>query len=277
MTKATGPTIPRWRLGEELARLRNETGVDLSAAARELGCSERKIRTIERGEVGISKSDLRVLLDLYQVGRRAHLEELQALGQQRGWWSKYNRWVGTAGLVYGVELSASVIRNWQPVTVPGLLQTEGYVRGLAEGWGLSDDEVKRCVEIRMERQFQVWEKDPPRAIFIIDESVLLRRIGSQQVMAEQLERLLDPPPNSMVQVLPLNRGAHPGTAGSLTLYEFDDGSHSPIASSESAIGLLYLEDQVADAERVITRLVADATDPAGSATMIRDVLASISR
>src|SRR6266581_2920613 len=85
MPRPIGPTIPRWQLGEE-AKITQSTAADT------LGCSLSKIQKIEAGDVGIVRAELAALLDLYHVTdqhMRDQLLELQKLGKQRGWWSKF--------------------------------------------------------------------------------------------------------------------------------------------------------------------------------------------
>jgi transcriptional regulator with XRE-family HTH domain len=274
MAKAIGPTVPRWQLGDRLSKLREQVGLSLADVAAELDCSEWKIRRIESGQVGLSRPELRTLLDLYDVEDRAPLEELQQLGRQRGWWSRYSKHLSPAHAnLLGIETAATAVRAWEPNVLPGLLHTEAYSRCLARANLLPEDAVERSVEIRLARQKLVWGDDPPQAWYVIDESVLYRKIGGESVMREQLARLLDPPPTCTVQILPLSRGEHPGAPGGLTIFEFDPELHTPIVYVESQAGSLYLEDAELDrCKSVIDHTIALALSPAESRRMIRRVL-----
>lgn len=210
MVKAIGPTVPRWQLGERLTRLREEARMSFGDVADEMDCSEWKIRRIEQGQVGVTRPELRTLLDLYDVEDREPLEELQQLGRQRGWWSRYSRYLAPnhANLL-GIESAAVSIKAWEPLVVPGLLQTEPYARGLARANLQSEEDGDRSVEIRLARQKLVWDDAPPSAWYILDESVLYRTMGDAVIMREQLKKLLDPPPRCTVQILPFEKGEHP--------------------------------------------------------------------
>ena len=86
MPKPIGPTIPRWQLGEQLARLRDEADLSQADMAKSLGCSVSKIQKIEAGDVGIVRSELLAMLDAYGAmddPLRAELLELQRLGVAR--------------------------------------------------------------------------------------------------------------------------------------------------------------------------------------------------
>lgn len=279
MVKAIGPTVPRWQLGERLGRLREDAGMSFADVADEMDCSEWKIRRIEQGQVGVTRPELRTLLDLYDVEDREPLEELQQLGRQRGWWSRYSRYLAPAHAnLLGIESAARSIQAWEPLVVPGLLQTESYMRGLARGNLQADDDADRTVEIRMARQKLVWDDGPPTAWYILDEGVLRRKVGHDDyIMREQLERLLRPPDNCTVQILSFDRGQHPGMAGGLTVFEFDPALHSPIAYIESQAGSLYLEEGELDrCKSVIDHMMALALSPAESVQFIRGVLGDIS-
>lgn len=271
MARERGPTVPRWRLGDELAKLRESRGVTFAEAAKEVGCSERKIRKIEAGEVSVSKADLKMLLDMYGVEDRAQLEELQGLGRQRGWWSPFARWMASPQQAefFGVELAADTIRYWEPLVVPGLLQTERYVRALAVASGHPDDVVEQHVRMRMERQKVIWGEDPPDATFIIDENALLRVIGDTEIMHEQLDALLHAPTGCKVQILPQSVG-HPGLGGSLQLFEFHRDMHAPVVYTETPVGSVRLDRVHLDAcQRAMRKLAAVAASPAASRKLIR--------
>lgn len=273
MARVIGPTVPRWRLGEQLATLRERAGVPTRRAAETLGCSEWKIKKIEQGSVGVVKTELGAMLDLYGVADdevRDQLTQLQRLGKQRGWWSKHARHLTvTQGTFLGLESAATTIRVWEPTYVPGLLQTEEYLRAILASERLPADRAANIAEVRMMRQKIVWEDEPPTAWFILDEAVLRRPVGGSQVMLAQLRRLLDSAERCTVQVLPFARGAHPGMLGALTIFEFDEQLHSPVGYVESQAGDLYIEDE--ELERckfVIQQLSAAALSPQETVALI---------
>lgn len=279
MARSLGPTVPRWALGERLTRYREQAGASLAQAADQLGCGERKVRKIEAGEVGVSKGDLRLLVELYDVpdSERLELDELRGLAAQRGWWTRYGAIRSTYATFIGAEAAAVMIQAWEPYVVPGLLQTERYQCALAEAWNLPADEIVSSVQMRMERQKRVWEDDPPDAHFIVDESVLLRRMGDGDVMREQLARLLAPPERCVVQVLPLGQGAHRGSSGPLTIFHFADDLRAPVVYADSQSGSFYVdESEFENARRTMSSVMATAHNPSDSKAMIRARMEAIS-
>src|SRR5258706_8526007 len=116
MPRPIGPTIPRWQLGEQLSRLRDRAGLSQAHIAERLGCSTSKIQKIEAGEVGLVKVELEVMLTEYQLTdstMRAELFELQRLGKQRGWWSKFGAVPTPFATFLGLESAATRIRAFE--------------------------------------------------------------------------------------------------------------------------------------------------------------------
>jgi transcriptional regulator with XRE-family HTH domain len=117
------------------------------------------------------------------------------------------------------EDKAGRLHVWSPGIIHGLLQTENYARALLITMPkATDDVVATRLTARMERQRRTLGRpDPPASWFIVDELSLYRLVGSAEVMAAQLRRLLNVAamPGVTVQVLPAV--AHPATAGELII------------------------------------------------------------
>ncbi|MQA24569.1 MAG: helix-turn-helix domain-containing protein [Micromonosporaceae bacterium] len=280
MPKVTGPTIPRWQLGEELARRREAAGVSTAEVAEKLDCSESKIKKIEAGYVGVVKAELAVMLDLYQVEDqqdRDSLLGLQKLGKQRGWWSQFGRVPNSFGNFLGLESSATSIRIFEPLVAHGLLQTEEYATAHERtvSPGLSPEQVERQVKIRMARQERVLRgEEPPEAWVVLDEAVLRRVVGGVEVMRRQLEHLRSMVDQVTLQVVPFSHGGYPGMLGAFTIFEFNEDIRSPVAYVEGQGGGLYLE-KAPDLQRCnvsYNHLTAAALSPPQSAKLIAAVL-----
>lgn len=248
-------TIRRRRLAAELRRLRERAGLTGDEAAEELGWSGSKISRIETHRIGIKKADLSKLFDLYQVDA-GHREELQALLRE----SSASNWLDsvTAGFpadyatyLYA-EAEANAVWIWDPVIVPGLLQTDSYARAMLAGYRamfkLPPGDAERRVEIRQLRQDQLLTRDPPLKLsVVVDESVLSRRFGSNTVMREQLLHLEEASalPNVDLRVLPLD-GEHPIGTGAFSYLHFDPVHEVPLGNMvevEHLTGAYYLDDE----------------------------------
>jgi transcriptional regulator with XRE-family HTH domain len=89
-----------------------------------------------------------------------------------------------------LEQDASGIRWYEPLLVPGLLQTEDYARAVLNTGGLvAPSEVDEIVASRIERQGVLCRDSPPQLVAVIDEVVLRRPVGDGSVMAGQLAHL----------------------------------------------------------------------------------------
>lgn len=285
MPRVSGPTIARWRLGKELKHLREEAGRTFTDAAERLGCSDSKIRKIEAAEVGIVKAELEVLLDLYKApdDMKQLLRELQRVGKQRGWWAPLGSMPKAYTFFVGLESEAQRIRTFEPLIIPGLLQTEEYASALdAMCTFESPAEQERAVAIRLARQETFWKgnTDPSRLWVIIDEAALRRPVGRKPgVMRSQLMRLLELGDRCILQVVPFDAGSYPGTIGPFTIFDFEENVHSPVVYTDGQAGIAYLE-KYADVERAnvaFGHMAAIALSPAESAKKILAIVSEMAK
>ncbi len=246
MTRPIGPTIPRWQLGEQLTHLRDSAGKSQADVAEALGCSVSKVQKIEAGDVGVVRAELLLMLQLYGAADesvRDELLQLQRLGKQRGWWSTFGQVPTPFATFLGLESAARSIHIFEPLVVTGLLQTEEYARAITETCepGLSSELIEKQVKLRIERQERVLDTDAPATWVILDEAAIRRHVGGPAVMAAQLRKLQVLAKTITIQVVPFTHGSYPGVRGGLTIFEFDERMHSPVAYVESHAGNLYME------------------------------------
>lgn len=252
MPEQGNPSVRRRRLAAELRRLRERAGITGDQASERLGWSGSKLSRIENSKIGVKREDLQLLLDLYRVGE-THRSEVLALASES---TKADvleavgsRLPGDYAEFLQSEAEAESVWNWEPQNVPGLLQTEAYVRAIMRKWvsmfTLPPGEIDRRVETRRLRQ-QVLVRDPPlRLSFVIDESVLYRKLGSASVMREQIEHLISASeaPHVDLRVLPLN-GDHPIGSGAFNYMAFSQVHDVPlhdIVTYEHLNGTDYVE------------------------------------
>lgn len=223
------PSSQRRRLKAGLQEARSSAGLTQREAAQQLGWSESKIIRLENGQVGVSVTDLRAMLDLYGLTDKQAIADLSdAARGSRGsfWWSGYRDVVSPKFALYlGQEASASSIRVFHPFLVPGLLHTSRYAVELLRVHS-ADSRIQRISEMRDQRQRHlIGHTDSPQMIFVISEEALYRWIGGPQVMVEQIQHLLDiagQHPAISIEVIPFTAGAHPGLLGPFILLDFAD-------------------------------------------------------
>ncbi|WP_067485338.1 helix-turn-helix domain-containing protein [Actinomadura hibisca] len=228
-----GPVVQRAILTSELQRLRTEKGLTQEQVAAALDWSTSKLIRIEGGTVGVSTTDLHALLRQYGIQdgdpRIATLTQVARDARRRGWWSLYRRETKPGYFQYiGYESGASVIRVFQALLVPGLLQTEEYANAVTVEVVPFPADREVVVEIRMRRQEELFTRsDPPRLMVLLDEAVLRRQVGGQTdrgVMPRQLRHLIEMAdrPEVTIEVIPFTQGAHFGLMGEFILLEFAD-------------------------------------------------------
>lgn len=250
MTTVQDPTVQRRRLRLELRRARDAAKLRQADVASAMDWSPSKLIRIERGDVSISTNDLRALLSHYGVKDDERVNDLLELARSaRGasFYDQYGDLLKPGFKEYlAYESSASVIRQYDPIRIPGLLQTEEYARALFAGLGTAGTEAAdKGWTVRQHRQEVVHDRDnPPDMLFVLDEAALLRHVGGIQVMRRQLERLRDFAAESYItiQILPFNRGAHPGMSGNFIVLEFTDPNLDDLLHLESIDSITIRDD-----------------------------------
>lgn len=248
MTTVQDPTVQRRRLRDELRRARDAAGLRQADVAHAMDWSPSKLIRIERGDVSVSTNDLKALLSHYGVkdkGKVNGLLELARSARGTSFYDQYSDLLAPGFKEYlAYEASASVTRQYQPILIPGLLQTEEYARGLFAGYGEGGPDADRGWAVRQHRQ-EVHEREtPPEMFFVIDEAALRRHVGRGHAMRRQLQRLKEyaAEPHISLQIMPFTRGAHPGLAGSFMLLEFTDPNLADLLHLEGLNSTTIRED-----------------------------------
>ncbi|MFE6333231.1 Scr1 family TA system antitoxin-like transcriptional regulator [Streptomyces sp. NPDC057806] len=208
--------------GYELRRAREAAGLTLAQLGSIVFCTGSLIGQIETAlKVPQREFSERVDAALGTGGTFSRLVGLVLRSQLPSWFQPYAE----------LESRATSVATFQTQVVYGLLQTPAYARAVLQaGWA---DGLDEQVAARLERQRVLGREDPPWVWVVLDEVVLHRPFGSDEVMREQLTHLLDLQERRQVrvQVLPLGIGNHPASAGSFNILRFQD--HPDITYSEN--------------------------------------------
>jgi len=269
-------------VGARLRRLRTEMGLTREEAAEAIRASEWKIHRLENGQVGFKERDIVDLLRLYEVTDPAEVAEFVALAREAntpGWWQHYGdvlpQWFRT---YVDLEAAAALIRTYEGQFVPGLLQTDDYMRAVVQGAHLEDsnEEVGRRVRLRMARQIVLTREQPPRLWAVVDEAALRRPVGGREVMRGQLERLIEATklPNVTLQVLPFDAGAHPAMVGSFSILRFPEQELPDVVYLEHLTSALYLNkpEEVDQYLHVMESICVRAAAPDRTAELLGKIL-----
>jgi hypothetical protein len=287
---SASPTVRRRRLAAELRRLRGiRTG---GAVAKALGWSAAKISRYELGQSSFPLDEVEKLLDFYEVTEpgRSQLLALAAEANQRGWWEEYADVLAPEYMEFiGLEAEADTMAHWQVGVVPGLLQTEEYAGRLNAGYqsviptppGILD----RLVRVRLIRQ-ELLTRDPPLQLsVVIDEAVLLRKIGDRGLMHAQLQHLAEVAdlPNVELRIMPLSNRETSLVADSFTILSFgpqaagEAGKLADVVSTENVTSELYVEGETGTYlyRLVFQGLLNASLSPADSQNLIRRTAAEL--
>ncbi|MGM1059752.1 helix-turn-helix domain-containing protein [Saccharothrix sp. Mg75] len=231
------PTVGRRWLAQEIRRLREAAGLKQADVARRLRCNPTKITHLESMRTPVGGPDLEVLLPFLGVPAERVDWYLRVcdISREKGWWDGDRSIPGWFSLYVGLEAGASEIRSWETGFIYGLFQTRPYARRLLED--------PDAVDARIRRQEALHREDPLVVHAIIDEAVLLRRMGDDQVMAGQLDHLvaLGELPNITIQVMPFDAGAHRGHLGSYHWLGFPQPDDPGAVYLENQLGGWFLE------------------------------------
>lgn len=280
MPDRQSPTLRRRRLAQELRRLREEAGLKSAEVAARLEWNPSKLTRLERNEgKRPDPNDIRLLCGVYEVDDRLsdRLVQLARDGRKRGWWDPYDKELPEATTTFiGLEAEAAAVLIFEPLTVPGLLQTPEYAAAVirASAAPLSDEQVQARIDVRMRRQQALHEDPALEVIAVIDEAVLHRKVGGPQVMRAQFEHLRQVAqlPNVTLHVLPFDAGAHAGMSGSFNILQFPDPGDLDAVFIDLVAGEMGIEEaaEVKRYQATFLNLVGAAASPANTLEMLTD-------
>ncbi|WP_326560490.1 helix-turn-helix domain-containing protein [Micromonospora sp. NBC_01796] len=194
--------------GEELKLIRIAAEMSQQELAEAISYSTALVGKIENGDRRPSADFARRCDSVFNTS--GLFVRIQRLISRDGMVAWFREWAG-------IEAEAIALRSFEPLFVPGLLQTEAYARALlAASALLAPGEIEQQVVARLERQEILTRENPPLLTVVIDEFVLRRPVGGPTVMKEQLQHLVKlgtSMPRVRIHVVPLSVGAYAGLNG----------------------------------------------------------------
>lgn len=231
--------------GSEVRRYRQMARLSLAQLADQIPFAASTIGEIERGESSCDRvfaEQCDRILDTRDA--LAHLHDGLFDGRTAVFPEHFAEWPD-------YEAQAEILRAYQPLVIDGLLQTPSYAEVLLYG-------DQQAVRGRIDRQAVLTREEPPppRLIYILPERVLRSRVGTAEVMHEQLHRLADAvSPRLSVQVLP-DGAPHPGNSGAFVIATLPGNMCIAYTASEPYGRIL---DGLSDVERLHERFADIAT------------------
>lgn len=283
MPPRTSPTLRQLRLGTELRRMREQSGLSINEAATALGVSRTHITNVELARFGVSEQRVRTLAAIYRTPDESYVDALVGMAQDRrsGWWEEYRGTLATGALdLAELEFHAVNLRMFALVHVPGLLQTEEYARAvLAErvpSW--PGAELRRRLSYRMKRRDILDRDDPPACTFFLHESALRLHFGSPDTMRAQLKELVEASRrrNVTVRIIPFSAGGFP-VPGLTMSYVSGPVPQLDSVQLDTAIGAEFLDapTQLANYRVLVERITKAALPQRESREFFHSVAQSI--
>jgi len=272
-----GPTVLRMLLGSQLRQLRESRGISAHEAAAAIRASHSKISRIELGKSAIREIDVLDLLTHYGVDP-AEREQFMTLAEQashRGWWHSFGDILPDWFKAYiGMEEAAKSIRIYEPLFVPGLLQTPQYAAAVLALGDIPVSETERHVILRKERQRRFTEGQL-KLWAIVDETALRRPVGSPETLRDQLRYLisLSTRQNLTLQITPHGAGGYAAPSG-FSILRFGDKDMPDVVYMEHLTSALYF-DKKTDVDRYLLameRLSIISAKPAQTRSILSTII-----
>lgn len=278
------PTVRSRRLGTALRRHRQAAKLDQPQAAEVIASSQARISRVESGHATPRVIEVRLLLDAYGVTDaevRGRLEDLAKYSKKRGWWQEYAGRLRPDYLDHiALEDDASHIRQWQPVLVPGLLQTPSYAElVITEGpRELSSEQVAELVKVRSRRQKRIAEGGVKYTV-VLWEAVITYPLLTAAVHREQLSAFLEVArrTNVTLQILPFSSGTLAAGTSAFAAFSFESESAIEVVTMDDLMCTTILEgpDDLAVHATTFDLLQSAALSPEESAELIQRTLRTI--
>lgn len=278
MVERNDPSALRWLIGVELTNYRKDATLTQAEVTRRTGIGKAKLSSMESGRYQQHPDDVVTLLTTYGVPQRDidRLTSLTGRSDSRSWWAPWRNvvpdWVRT---FVGLEGLASTEFVYEPLVIPGLLQTAEYAEELTRATSfVRPDHSERFVSFRLARAARLTADSPLTLHTVIGEGALRLRVGDASLRRRQYQHLLTmiKRRNVVVQVVRPEDGPHGAGTGQFAVLEFEKAR--PIAYSELLDGATYVQDQddVATYKMAADSVRRVALSPEKSTALIRSVI-----
>lgn len=281
MPPSTPPSLRQQRLGAELRKLREHSGLTATGAAELLGLKQAQISSIEAGRYAVGADRVRTLARAYSCADDALVEALASMtgGRVRGWWDEYREYL-PVGLIDLAELEhhATALRVALVVHIPALLQTADHARALfgEAATPFLPYELEHRLSYRIKRQEVLHRSGGLPYTALIHEAALRMHYGERGIARAQLAHILDMSErdNISVRVIPFTTRRFPGNGQPF------DYAAGPVPRLDTVqmdthhggCEFLDAEAQLAKYRNLLDRMEACALDPTGSRDFIHHLI-----
>jgi transcriptional regulator with XRE-family HTH domain len=256
-------------LAEELRRARVGAGMTQDDLAAKVSYSKPLVSAVETGRRRPSRDFVTSVDSVLALdGRLARILDVVQRDSALPW---FREWLG-------IEQDATALRWFEPLIIPGLLQTAEYARAvLAAGGLLTNEQIDEQVATRLERQAVLTRDNPPQVVFVIDEQTLRRPVGGPEIMGDQLRHLLQvitDCPHVRIHVVPGIVGAYAGLSGGFVVAALRGGDSAAYLDNQLTGTVVEGSDGVAEVLRAWEAVRGEALPHQQSVALIRELAES---
>ncbi|WP_327656277.1 helix-turn-helix domain-containing protein [Streptomyces sp. NBC_00483] len=256
-----------WRYcGNQIKMWREQASVTREALVKETGYGYEYVKSMETGR---RKPTMRLLQTADQMcGAGGKLIAAQEFLKPEAHPQRAQEYMA-------LEKDAIAINSYQPLLIPGMLQTEEYARALiGESIPLLDEEtIEERVASRLKRQRMLTERQTVMFNYVLHEASLRMMVGGREAMRRQLAQILEfgKLRNVTIKVLPYGRAFSVALNGGVTLLETTDLEHYAYVEGPETSALYADGDKASVLARVHDMIRTHALSPEESAEFIRKV------
>ncbi|WP_454194278.1 DUF5753 domain-containing protein [Nocardia sp. Marseille-Q1738] len=192
----TSPTVAGWELMLRIREQSKALGVKATTIQKALDISSAYWSQVANYRGVLTETKLEILLDLleFEPDEKKELIALRKVAKGRGWWNEYSALFNDElARFFGLEDGAQSIRSVDNSVIPGLLQTEDYIRALVSSivYTARPTEAQQRVRARLQRQRRLEEPDALQLSVVIGQAALMQEVGGPDVQRGQLRHLLE--------------------------------------------------------------------------------------
>lgn len=222
-------TARRRELGAELRRFRESCDITGTEMAAKLHWHVSTLSRAETGKRPMKPIEVAAYLGMCGIGG-PQLDELLELATEPDDYRikpHLGRIPDELRTLIFHESTARTITDFEPIFIPGYLQTESYARALIDGFGTLDPaETDNRVQIRKARRVVLTKIDPVQCTFFVHENALRMPVGNAEIMNEQMLHLVfaSGRPQCTVRVIPVEAGPVGTAPSSFVIFGYSEES-----------------------------------------------------
>ncbi|MFD1540976.1 helix-turn-helix domain-containing protein [Nonomuraea guangzhouensis] len=262
-------TSPEARYGYELRERRKAAGLTLAQLGARLALTGQQIGNIERAERHMNEKTARLCEEILGLPQGDLVQHLPRRSRNNVTFRNFLPWLDR-------EKRATELCAYEGLIIPGLLQTREYAEAVCRGMpGITAEQAKEAVEARMQRQAILHRDNPPYLYAVLDQCVLLRPVGSEEITREQLKHLLvmGMNPNIVIQIVPLRAMSTSGVvAGFVIARTAGDGDEAAYIDTPDGGRMVDRVEPVEKLKSWFQTIRADALSRADSLALIGERL-----